>query len=66
MKSAPLDFRDEIVSLDDFCKNAENSGLDAKQLLREAAELASDAPRGDRPSYRAVLISRADKLASAH
>jgi hypothetical protein len=59
------DYRDEIVSLDEFCKTAQRSGLDAEQLLREAADLASDAPRGDRPSYREALISRADRLAGA-
>ena len=62
MKDGQRDYRDEIVSLDEFCKTAQRSGLDAEQLLREAADLASDAPRGDRPSYREALISRADRL----
>jgi hypothetical protein len=63
MKDGQRDYRDEIVSLDEFCKSAERSGLDAGQMLREAADLASDAPRGDRPSYREALISRAERLA---
>ena len=64
MKDGLRDYRDEVVSLDEFCKSAQRSGLDAEQLLREAADLASDAPRGDRPSYREALISRADRLAT--
>jgi len=65
MKDGHRDYRDEIVSLDEFFKTAQRSGLDAEQLLREAADLASDAPRGDRPSYREALLSRADRLARA-
>ena len=65
IKDGQRDYRDEIVYLDEFCRNTQRSGLDAEELLREAAELASDAPRGDRPSYRVVLISYADRLASA-
>jgi hypothetical protein len=63
MKDGDNDWRDEIVILDGLCAAGRKSGVDIGQLLREAAEMSSDEPRGDRPSARAVLLMRAEKLA---
>jgi hypothetical protein len=61
----PIDWRDEILTLDALCRGAQARALDTAQLLREAAALASDAPRGDLPSFRATLLRRAEKIAQA-
>ena len=57
------DWRDEIVALDSLCAAARAAALDGAALLRWAAALSSAAPRGERPSTRAVLLERADKVA---
>jgi hypothetical protein len=61
MKNGDRDWRDEIVWLDGLCAVARDSQLDLSGLLREAAELASDTKRMDRPSVRATLLARATK-----
>ncbi|HRC87689.1 MAG TPA: hypothetical protein PK413_19005 [Thermoanaerobaculia bacterium] len=62
MKDGLVDWRDEIVALDELCGRAQRSGLDTGALLHEAAGLASDQPRGSRASLRAVLSERANRL----
>jgi hypothetical protein len=54
------DWRDELLTLDAICTDAREANLDVAHLLREAADLSSDSPRGDRPSFRATLLKRAD------
>ena len=63
MKDGDSDWRDEIVTLDNVCAAGRKSGLDTERLLREAAQMSSDLPRGGRPSFRATLLARADRLA---
>ena len=57
-----VDWRDEIVTLDTLCADAAQQGLDVAALLRQAAELADAAPRGDAPSFRETLLKRAAKV----
>lgn len=58
MKDGVADWRDEVVALDAIVASAKAAGFDAASLLREAADLASDAPRGSRSSTRATLLER--------
>ena len=62
MKDGLKDWRDETVTLDDFSATAQRSGIDIEPLLIEAADLASNQPRGDRASTRATLLERVRKL----
>lgn len=58
----PVDWRDEIVTLDKLCADAAQRDLDVAALLRHAAALADAAPRGDSPSFRETLLKRAARI----
>jgi hypothetical protein len=62
MKDGVRDPRDEVVALDELSKAAARSNIDIVPLFREAAEIASDHPRGGRDSTRATLVDRVVKL----
>jgi hypothetical protein len=62
MRDGDRDYRDEILLLDGLCKRGKASALDTAALLRQAAALASDEPRGGRKSFREALIERAASL----
>jgi len=62
MRDGDADYRDEILLLDGLCKRGRESHLDVPGLLRQAAEMASAAPRGSRRSFRETLIERARRI----
>lgn len=58
----PVDWRDEILALDKVCRHDGLPSSGIAHLLRQAADLASDEPRGGLPSFRATLLERARTL----
>ncbi len=62
MKDGLIDWRDEIVHLDAIVSEGSKAGADIAGLLAEAAALASDTPRGARPSVRDTLLARAERI----
>lgn len=61
---AGRDWRDERLWLDLICERARAARHDLALLLRWAAEYASDQPRGDVASVRALLLGRAREEAA--
>ena len=61
MRNGDADYRDEILLLDGLCKRGNASGLALPALLRQAAEMASALPRGQRKSFRDALLERASR-----
>jgi len=62
MKGTNPDFRDEIVAFETFLKGAKGAGADPVALLLEQAALAGDTPRNGRPSHRALVLEKVEKL----
>lgn len=66
MRDGDADYRDEILLLNGLCKRGDASGLEVAALLRQGAEMASDAPRGRRKSFRDALLERATRAAGGN
>lgn len=65
MTDGLTDWRDETVFLDNLVATGVKAGADMARLLSAAAELASDQPRGARPSVRDTLVARAERIESS-